>query len=334
MPDTINKPTHNLRIQQWVAFVSVLLFGVKLTAWFITSSVAILTDALESIANIVAGFIGLYSLYISAKPRDDDHPYGHGKVEYISAAIEGTMIIGAAIAILYKGIKHLIYPVEVEKIDFGLWLLAGTALVNYTMGWLCEKTGIKNQSPALIASGRHLKTDTYTTGGIIAGLILLKITGWPWIDSVVAIFFGLLILITGYNILKSSAEGIMDKADIQLLEDLIKTLQQNRRNNWIDLHNLRILKYGSVLHLDCHLTVPWYLNVHEAHREVDALSKLVKEKYGESIELFVHTDGCLDFSCSICNVQDCRVRKHPYEQTITWTKENVLSNQKHQLGVK
>jgi len=112
---------------------------------------------------------------------------------------------------------------------------------------------------------------------------------------------------------------------------MVEMLNANRRENWIDLHNLRIIKYGSRIHLDCHLTVPWYLNVKEAHDEIDALSGLVKKEYGESVELFVHSDGCMDFSCNICTKKNCAVRKHDFEKKIEWTIENKSSNIKHSI---
>ena len=180
-----------------------------------------------------------------------------------------------------------------------------------------------------MASGRHLQSDTLSTVGIIAGLILLYFTGLSWIDSVVAIIFGVLIMITGYRILRKSIAGIMDEADTELLGRLVTLLNKNRQVNWIDLHNLRVIKYGSVLHLDCHLTVPWYLNVHEAHREIDALASLVRQEFGESLELFVHNDGCLPFSCRICKKEDCRERLNKFEQEITWTLDNISTNKKH-----
>lgn len=309
-----------------------VLFLVKAIAWYLTGSVAILTDAFESIVNVVAGFIGVYSLYVSAKPIDRDHPYGHGKAEFISAAIEGTMISIAGLIIIYEALNNLIHPHEIKKLDYGIILTAATAVVNYIAGYYCVQTGKKNNSLALISSGKHLQSDTWTTLGIVCGLALLLATGFAWIDSVVAILFSLIIIYTGYKILRSSVAGIMDEADMALLNKLVHTLNTNRRMNWIDLHNLRIIKYGSRLHLDCHLTVPWYLNVHQAHEEIDALSGLVKNEFGESVELFVHSDGCLDFSCSICTKQDCTVRKHPFERKVEWTMENILSNNKHRLS--
>ncbi len=312
--------------------MSVVLLVVKAIAWYLTGSVAILTDAFESIVNVVAGFIGVYSLYVSAKPMDLDHPYGHGKAEFISAAIEGTMISIAGLIIIYEALNNLLHPHEIKKLDYGILLTAGTALINYAAGYFCVKTGKKNNSLALISSGKHLQSDTWTTLGIVCGLILLLITKLAWIDSAVAILFSLFIIYTGYKILRSSVAGIMDEADTALLDKLVHTLNKSRRENWIDLHNLRIIKYGSRLHLDCHLTVPWYLNVHQAHEEIDALSGLVKNEFGESVELFVHSDGCLDFSCRICSKTDCTVRKQPFEKTVEWTMENILSNNKHRIS--
>lgn len=322
----------NLRVQKAIVVISILLFMAKVLAWYLTNSVAILTDALESTVNVVAGLIGLYSLYVSAKPRDMDHPYGHGKAEFISAAVEGTLILVAGVFIIYEAVSNLFIPANIKKLDWGILLIAATALINYVAGTYCINTGKKNNSLALIASGKHLQSDTYTTAGIVAGLILLYFTNISWIDSTVAILFAFIIIYTGYKIIRTSLAGIMDEADERLLKELVVSLNENRNANWVDLHNLRIIKYGSVLHMDCHLTVPWYFNVHEAHDEVDALSDLVRKKFGESVELFVHSDGCLDFSCPICIKADCPVRKHAFTEKVEWTMENILSNKKHQVG--
>ena len=325
----MNSARQNLHVQKLVALVSIVLFLFKIVAWYLTGSVAILTDALESIVNVVAGLIGLYSLHISAKPKDIDHPYGHGKAEFISAAIEGTLIAVAGVFIIYEAINNLLQEHTVKKLDWGIILIAITALINYIAGTLCERTGKKNNSLALIASGKHLKSDTYTTLGIVAGLILLYFTRLSWMDSALALLFAFIIIYTGYKIIRSSIAGIMDEADQQLLQRLIVSLNENRNANWIDLHNLRIIKYGATIHLDCHLTVPWYFNVHEAHKEIDALGELVRKNFGHSVELFVHSDGCLDFSCAICSKTDCTVRQFPYSERVEWTMENILNDRKH-----
>jgi cation diffusion facilitator family transporter len=322
----------NLRLQKIITTVAILLFVVKIIAWYLTNSVAILTDALESIVNVIAGLIGVYSLYISAKPKDYDHPYGHGKAEFISAAIEGTLITVAGFVIIYEAVNNLQHPHPLKKLDYGIALVAVTALINYVAGALCIKTGNKNNSLPLIASGKHLQSDTWSTLGIIAGLFLILFTKIAWMDSAVAILFAIIIIYTGYKIIRSSIAGIMDETDEALLQKLVATLNANRQQNWVDLHNLRIIKYGATIHLDCHLTVPWYLNVHEAHKEIDSLSALVKNEYGESVELFVHSDGCLDFSCCICLKPNCTVRKHGFEKKIDWTISNISSNTKHTVN--
>ena len=309
-----------------------VLFIIKIIAWHITRSVSVLTDALESTVNVIAGFISLFSLYIAARPRDANHPYGHGKAEFLSAGVEGSLITVAGFIIIYASINSLIHPQPLKQLDDGILLISITALINYITGYYCVKTGKKNNSLALTASGKHLQTDTWSTLAIIAGLILIWFTQLQWIDSVVAIGFAFFIIFTGYRIVRSSVAGIMDEADKALLQRMVALLNANRRVNWIDLHNLRIIKYGNVLHMDCHLTVPWYLTVKEAHVEIDILSLLIKKEFGESVELFVHADACLEFSCRICNKMDCAVRQHAFEKRIEWTIDNISSNTRHTVG--
>lgn len=322
----------NLRLQFWIALASSVLLLAKFTAYFITNSVSVLTDALESIVNVAAAFIGLYSLYVSAKPRDMNHPYGHGKAEFISAAVEGTLVLSAGAIIIYKSVKSFFEPVPIQQLDVGIYLIGGTALVNWVLGYITLRQGRKNNSLALIASGKHLQTDSYSTIAIIIGLAMIAVTRQAWIDPVVAIIFGGIIVFTGYKILRQSLAGIMDEADEQLLGKMVDVLNANRRANWVDLHNLRVIKYGHVLHIDCHLTVPWYLNVHQAHEEVDNLAGLIRKDFGDAMELFVHNDGCLYFQCHICDKADCHVRQHAFKKEVVWTVENILQNKKHGLN--
>lgn len=329
----MERSQQNIQIQQWVAALSIVLLAGKLVAYYLTNSVAILTDALESIVNVVAGFLGLYSLHLSAKPKDADHPYGHGKIEFISAAVEGVMISFAAIFILFESIRNLITPLPLQKLDIGILLISITAVVNFILGTLCVRRGKKNHSLALVASGRHLLSDTYTSFGILGGLLLLYFTGIPWLDSAVAILFACIIFYTGFRIVRTSVAGIMDERDNGLLRKMTEVLARDRSKNWVDIHNMRIIKYGSTLHIDSHLTVPWYLNVHEAHDEVDKLANLVRKEFGDAIELFVHSDGCLPTSCPICIKDDCPVRHHPFQRRIKWTVQNMARDEKHQAGM-
>jgi cation diffusion facilitator family transporter len=325
----VDKSKDNIRVQQWVVAVALLLFSLKLIAYFLTESVAILTDALESIVNVIAGFIGLYSLTVAAKPRDVDHPYGHGKAEFLSAAVEGALVLMAGLIIIYEAVYNLIFPHAIQKLDKGIYLVGITALINFVVGAVCLSRGRRNQSMALVASGRHLQSDTYSTAGIIMGLLIILWTKLKWMDSAVSLLFAGIIIFTGYRILRSSIAGIMDEADMQLLNKMIAYLNRNRRPNWIDLHNLRVIKYGRLLHIDCHLTVPWYLTVLEAHAEIDALTSLIRNEFGEDLEFFVHSDACMEFSCPICIKEDCRVRQHPLVERVVWRLDNVVPNRKH-----
>lgn len=322
----------NFEIQKKLTIVIVTLFLIKLSAWFYTNSVAILTDTLEYTINVISGFIGLYSLYLSSKPKDKNHPYGHGKVEFLSATIEGTLMIVSSFVIIYEAINNLKHPHELKQLDYGIYLVALTGVINYVVGHFSIKNGKKNNSLALIATGKHMQSDTYATLGIVIGLILIYYTHFTWIDSLVAFIFALIIIVSGYKILRSSIAGIMDEADEELLEKMVTFCASHRRENWIDLHNLRFIKYGGTLHLDCHLTIPWYFNIHEGHKEVDELEKIVKNNFGNSVELMVHTDGCLEFSCKICDKKDCPMRVHLFEKKIDWTIENVSNNNKHNIN--
>jgi cation diffusion facilitator family transporter len=327
----LQSASYNLKVQKWITALSVILFVAKLIAYYLTNSLAILTDALESIVNVVAGGIGLYSLFIAAKPSDEEHPYGHGKAEFVSAAVEGTLIVAAGVLILYETVQNFITPTKLGKLDAGLIMVAATAISNYFAGLVCLKIGKQNNSLALQASGRHLQTDTWSTLAIIVGLLMMLITKLYWIDKAIALLMAGYIIYNGYKIIRESLAGIMDEQDMQLLQDIVNFLNKNRRVNWIDLHNFRIIKYGSHLHIDCHLTVPWYLNVHEAQGEIDTLMNLITKEYGSAIEFFVHTDGCLAFSCRLCNKFSCPVRQHQFEHKVEWTLENLLTNQMHRL---
>jgi len=239
------------------------------------------------------------------------------------------MVLSAGVLIIYSAVKFFLEPVPIQKLDIGIYLVGATAVINWVLGYISLNRGKKNNSPALLASGKHLQTDTYSTVAIIIGLVLISVTGFKWIDGVVAICFALFIIYNGYKILRVSLAGIMDEADMVLLEKMIDVLQKNRPDNWVDLHNLRVIRYGNVLHVDCHLTVPWYLNIHQAHVEIDALGNIIRDNFGESMEMFVHNDGCLYFQCHLCKKEDCPVRQHPFEKLVEWNLDNALRNKKH-----
>ncbi|MEI6189435.1 MAG: cation diffusion facilitator family transporter [Chitinophagia bacterium] len=328
----MQKSKQNLKIQFFVTSLSIVLFVLKFVAYFMTHSLSVLSDALESIVNVLAGLIGLYSLYVASKPKDKDHPYGHGKAEFVSAAFEGSLIITAGFIILYESILTFFEPTSLHNLDNGIWVLLSTAVLNMAAGLGAKAIGKKNKSLALSSSGQHLLIDSYTTYAVVIGIGLVMYTGYTGIDAIIAIAMGLWIIYNGYKIIRESLAGIMDEADMALLESVIHELNLIRHPNWIDMHNLRVIKYGALMHIDCHLTVPWYFNVNEAHAAVDAFTNLIKNKFGDSVEFFVHTDGCMPFSCPICTIENCEKRKSPFQKKLEWDKDNVLSDLKHQMN--
>ncbi len=320
-----------IRIQRYIAILSVLLFAAKMTAWALTHSVTVLTDALEGIVNMVAGFLGLFSVTLAARPRDTNHPYGHGKAEFLSSAVEGTMIIIAGVLIVYEATTHLLQPTQLERLDIGLIIIAAAGLLNYFAGRIAVQQGKKHKSLVLESAGAHLLTDAYSTIAVIIGVTLLLLTNnhWPWLDSAVALCFALITILTGYRVLRRSISGMMDEMDMGLVNRVIEVLQQHRKPQWVDLHNLRVIQYGAMMHVDAHLTLPWYWQVVDADKEIHVLEQLMKEHFGNKVELFIHIDSCMPYQCRLCAMPDCPKRQEPLSAQVRWETSNVWEDAKH-----
>jgi len=319
----------NIAIQFAAIGVGVSLLLLKLAAYYFTTSNAILTDALESIVNVLAAFFALYSLILAARPKNMQYPYGYGKIEFLSAAFEGSLIIIAGVLIIVKSVYNLYFPHSLQHLNWGMLLIAFTGIVNFVMGHIMIQQGKRSQSATLIAGGAHLKSDAYSTIALLAGLGLIWLTNIYWLDNAIAIIFGGIIIYTGITIMRNSVSGIMDEANPALIQQIVAVVNKHRHDNWIDMHNLRIIRYGSDLHIDCHLTLPWYFNVNEAHEEVDAFEQLIAEHVDNAIEIFVHTDACNSNSCQLCSKKDCPVRRFALKKRIEWTPILVLKNARH-----
>jgi cation diffusion facilitator family transporter len=312
--------------------IGIALLIIKFAAYFLTHSNAILTDALESIINVLAGGFGLFALYLSGLPKDENHPYGHGKIEFISASLEGSFIAIAGALMMYTAVLALWNPHILQQLDWGLGLVGITGVVNYMMGKKLVEQGEAEKSPAMRASGEHLISDAYTTAALFVGLCIVLFTDIMWLDSVLAFAMGVLLMQTGFQIVKSSVSGIMDETNYQLATDIIECLEKNRKANWIDIHNFRIIQYGSALHIDCHITVPHYFTVAQAHDILKEFEATLTANTEREMEVFIHTDPCLPtLSCAICAKTDCAVREKPFAKQLSWTLENVLRNEKHCL---
>lgn len=331
MNDQNRKPDNqNLKfnVQRIIAISSFLIFAGKLTAYFLTNSVGILTDALESTVNVTTGFLTLYAVYISLKPKDENHPFGHGKAEFLSASVEGFLIIIAGLIIIFEAIKRLFIPAHISKLDIGIIIVAVAGLLNYIIGLYSIRIGKKYKSIALISGGKHLLSDTYSSIGLVLGLTLLYFTRLAWLDSLIALIFGAIILITGLKILKETTSNLMDEADFRLIEQFGRIIDENKPDVWIDIHNFKLVKYGNVFHINCDLVLPWDLSLADAHEEGEKLKNLLVSSFPEDIVFNLHTDECFKKYCSHCKRVDCMERIQDFETQLNFdmkkfTKEKV-----------
>lgn len=309
--------------------ISVVLMLAKFGAYFLTHSNAILTDAAESIVNVLATGFAFYSIYLATLPKDENHPYGHGKVEFFSAFVEGTLIGIAGLIITFKSCYDLIFPKEIFQLMDGAIIIGATGLVNLFIGYYLISMGKKHRSLTLEADGRHLLTDAVTSAGLVLGIILISLTQLYWLDSVISILLGIYILYNGYKLTRKSVGGLMDESNIELVNIIVEIMQNNRENAWIDVHNLRAQQYGADLHIDCHITLPYYYDLNQVHAEISGIDKLINGNADRDTELFIHADPCLPECCNYCKMELCPVRKEAFREEISWTAENATKNKKH-----
>lgn len=311
---------------------SIVLMGAKFIAYRLTHSNAVLTDALESIVNVMASSFAFYSIYLASQPKDDNHPYGHGKVEFFSAFFEGALILIAGLLIVIKAVYSIYNPVEIHHILDGMGILAITGIINFVLGrYLINKSKSFN-SITLFADGKHLQTDAYSTLGLLVGLCVFYITKIVLIDSLLSLGLGLYIFHSGYKLLRNSIGGLMDESDVDIVNKIVEILQENRKDAWIDVHNLRIQRYGTELHIDCHVTLPNYFSLIQVHDEVSEIDKLVNQNSNIKTELFIHADPCVPQCCHYCRVKNCPIRSEDKTIDIEWNSGIVTSNKKHFLN--
>ncbi len=317
------------RLIVWALLIGCLLTISKFVAYYITQSNVVLTDALESIINIVAGAFAFYSIYLAARPKDRNHPYGHGKIEFFAVGFEGALIFLAGIVIIYNAVSGILSPQNINRIEEGVIITAVAGVINFVLGIFLKRKGKELKSMTLEADGQHLLADSYTSAGLVLGLLIIKWTGFVLLDSLLAMALGLIILYNGYKLLRKSVSGLMDEVDLSLVKQIVAVLQVNRKSDWIDIHNLRAQKYGADLHIDCHLTLPYYYDLNQMHDEVTRIEQLIVQKQNTGVELFIHVDPCIPECCSYCNVQNCEVREMNKIRDIEWNLENVMNNTKH-----
>lgn len=324
----------NIAIKKKAAIISMVIgigmFVAKIGAYFITGSAAIFSDAAESVVHVLATSMALYSILLSAKPPDESHPYGHGKVEYFSAGIEGLLIVLAALFIIYEAVYDLVTGVELQQLGTGVIIISAAGLINLFLGLYLLRTGNKTNSLALVADGKHVLTDFYTSLGVIIGIILVILTGLKFLDPVFAIAVALNILYTGFKLVRSSVGGLMNEIDPTKLEELTNTISEIRKDTWIDIHELRFWESADKIFLDFHLIMPYYFNIRTTHAEEKRIAELINEKF-PGVQIKIHLDYCTPELCKFCKYKECDVREEEFKNDVPWTTEKLIGKAVYKL---
>lgn len=293
--------------------MGIAIMGLKFLAYQITGSTAVLSDALESVVNVVAAAFALWAVRAAEAPPDDNHPYGHGKFEFVTAVFEGGLISFAAITIAYEAISALIRgPVQPNLGSTGLWIIILAGGLNGLLGLTLIMIGRKTSSMALTADGKHVFTDFLTTIGILLGLGIVKITGLSWLDPVIALLMALMLAYTAVPLMRTAIDGLMDAADTPLLEKLLASLERNRKPGLIRVHHVRAMRNGRRIHVDGHLVLPEFWTVEEAHEATEEYESAVVKDISPEGEMEFHVDPCRRVYCRSCDVDSCPIRQEPF----------------------
>ncbi|RMG18795.1 MAG: cation transporter [Deltaproteobacteria bacterium] len=262
--------------------VAVLLLGAKLLAWRWTGSTAVLSDALESIVNVVAAGFALWSLRLANEPADLDHPYGHGKIEFVSAAFEGGLVFLAGLVIAQEAVQALIRGSELERLGEGIAITGAAAVVNLLLGAWLVRVGRKSGSLALVADGKHVLSDVWTSAMTVLALVLVKWSGQAWLDPAVALVAAANLLRIGGKVVLEAVHGIMDVADPEDLERVTQALSTIESPRFVGWSKLRSRHQGRFHHVDLTIYVPGEISVEEAHEVADEVERVVREALGEA----------------------------------------------------
>lgn len=280
----------DLRKYAWLSIAAALVtITLKTGAWWITGSVGLLSDAAESVVNLVAAVIALVALTVAARPPDAEHHYGHGKAEYFSAAIEGLMIFVAAAVILVTAVQRLLDPVELESLGIGLAISLVATAINGAVGMLLIRVGRAHRSATLTADGKHLMTDVWTSAGVVVGVLLVGITGWLQLDAIVAIAVALNILWTGTRLVQSSVSALLDGALSPEDQAVVVAVLDRHRSEDVDFHGLQTRESGRHRFVSLHVLVPGAWTVQQAHDMLETVEGDIKAAL-EGVEVTTHVE--------------------------------------------
>ncbi len=302
--------------------VGIGMFFAKMGAFLLTGSAAIFSDAAESVVHILATSMALFSIVLSSKPADKSHLYGHGNIEFFSAGIEGLLIIAAAIFIIFTAIMDIVKGTNLKQLNIGVIVISFAGIVNLLLGTYLIRRGKKTNSLTLIADGKHVLTDSYTSIGVIVGISLVIITKFQLLDPIFAIAIALNILITGYKLMRQSIGGLMAETDKDILKKIVDTILSDKKNYWIDIHQLRFWQSGDKIFIDFHLILPYFFTIKESHSEEDEIQNLLEQNFPNS-QIKIHFDYCLPELCKFCDYQKCTVRRSDKLISFNWNEEKL-----------
>jgi cation diffusion facilitator family transporter len=312
------------KISRSTFVVSIVLLIFKFYAYFLTNSQGIYSDALESIVNVAMGALTIFVIWYAALPADDDHPYGHGKIESLAASFEGGAIAIAGIMIIVDSIRNiLVNSKELTRVDEGAFLIFAAGIVNGLYGLWILKKGRDLKSEALKANGIHLFSDMLTSIGVLLGLLFVKITGIVFLDTVVAIAIGSYLIFSGIKIFRESMNVLVDAQDRSLLEKLVALFEKHYRPGVIQLHFTRIIRSGRYHHIDCHMVIPEFWTIEKSHEFSDEFERVILSEYETAGEFHVHLDPCRKKYCTECELENCPIRVAPFERRRAFLMEEL-----------
>ena len=278
----------------WSLGVGVFMLAIKVSAYALTGSAAILSDAAESVVHVAAVSFAFYSLRLSGKPADEDHLYGHAKISFFSAGFEGAMILLAALYIVYEALSGWLGGLELQNLGLGTGLTAAAMLINALLGTYLIRTGRRRGSIILVANGKHVLTDSWTSLGVIVGLSLALATGWlPW-DPLAALVVATNIGVSGVGLIRQSVGGLMDVADARVRTTILETLERETGKHAIAFHGLRHRNLGDLHWVDVHLLFPGSTPVREAHRVATVVEGSVAAELGSRAYVTTHLEAVED----------------------------------------
>lgn len=316
---------YRIRIALLSIVGGVCVLGLKYLSFVLSGSVALKSDAIESIVNVVAAVFALGAVIFAGRPADKEHPYGHGKIEHFSAAFEGGLISLAAVFILLEAAKGLLYGVELKDLGRGLAVNLVAGAINGLLGWFLLSEGRKTRSKALEADGHHILSDFWTTIGIATGLLAVKLTGLKWLDPVMAMIVGLLLARTGFKLVKESSQALLDMEDPEVLEKVLGSMNGVRTSDIIAVHELRTFRSGRYTHVDVHIVVPEFYPVRQAHDLCEGFGVRTLAAADIEGEVHTHVDPCGRLYCDRCPLEACTIRVTPKTRETTFVLEEATA---------